>query len=36
MNKKESKYFKTASLFDETFIILLEKRNRLYHCKRNM
>ena len=26
MDKKESKYFKTASLFDEAFIILLEKK----------
>lgn len=26
MDKKESKYFKTAQLFDEAFIILLEKK----------
>ncbi len=30
MNKQESKYFNTASLFDEAFIILLEKKDIEY------
>ena len=30
MNKQESKYFNTASLFDEAFIILLEQKDIEY------
>lgn len=30
MNRQESKYFNTASLFDEALIILLEKKYWIY------